>query len=340
MSSRLSPSRSPWATRLRIPVLALAACALSLAPRAQQVFTDQALFIAASGPLSAESFECFPAAPTSSSAPIVAPAFTLTIAPWAPSTVAPMNVQAAPNPSGPHATDGTRFVQCGATPSTNGQFELTIAFAGPVQEFGLTVTDFGEYAQLPGTLSATVLGSTYTIAANPPAQPDGGERFWGLRAPGTPFTSVVLRKTTQGDGIGIDELLHTDLGLPDHCSATWADLGLGKAGSAGVPQLTAVGRLAAGSDNQLDLSGAKASATATLVFGLSQIDAPFKGGTLVPQPLLLVTLATGPAGTLLLPFVFPAGVPAGLPLYFQIWVQDPGASFGLSASNALRGVTS
>lgn len=41
-----------------------------------------------------------------------------------------------------------------------------------------------------------------------------------------------------------------------------------------------------------------------------------------------------------MPFVLPAGVPAGLPLYFQFWVQDPLATFGLSASNGLRGVTS
>jgi hypothetical protein len=40
-----------------------------------------------------------------------------------------------------------------------------------------------------------------------------------------------------------------------------------------------------------------------------------------------------------LPFVWPAGVPAGTALYFQIWVSDPSAPAGLSASNGLKGVS-
>ncbi|MEO7997574.1 MAG: hypothetical protein ABI852_09020, partial [Gemmatimonadaceae bacterium] len=73
-----------------------------------------------------------------------------------------------------------------------------------------------------------------------------------------------------------------------------------------------------------------ATVTATLVFGLSQLNAPFKGGALVPQPFLLIPLTTNASGAANLPFVFPAGVPTGIQLYFQFWVQDPGASFGLS----------
>jgi hypothetical protein len=75
------------------------------------------------------------------------------------------------------------------------------------------------------------------------------------------------------------------------------------------------------------------------VIGVSQINAPFKGGTLVPQPMLLVFLATNPVGDLNLAFLWPAGVPAGKSLLFQYWISDPGASNGVSASNGLEGVT-
>jgi hypothetical protein len=324
---------------LRPASLVLLTCSLAAPARAQQVYTSEALFLADAGPLGTESFECFPAGPVASSAPIATPAFVMTIQPALGSTQAPMNVQAAPNPDGPHATDGARFVQAGATPVTNGQFDLTFTFASPVTEFAFTHTDFGEFASNSGALTATVLGVTYTLASNPPAQPNAVERFWGIRTPGTPFTTVVVRKTTQGDGMGFDEVLHSDLGVPDHCASLWTELGLGKTGVAGVPVLTGAGGLFASSSNQLALTSAKASSTATLVFGLAQIDAPFKGGTLVPHPLLLVPLPTSGAGTASLPFTFPAGVPAGVPLYFQFWIADPAGTQGFTASNGLRGVT-
>jgi len=121
---------------------------------------------------------------------------------------------------------------------------------------------------------------------------------------------------------------------------TWTDLGLGKAGTGGVPVLAGSGPLAPASANQIQLTGAAPSAPTTLVFGLSAINAPFKGGTLVPHPLLPVGLATNGAGALTLPFAWPVGVPPGVSFYFQCWTQDAGASFGLSASNGLVGVSS
>jgi len=99
-----------------------------------------------------------------------------------------------------------------------------------------------------------VLGVTHVIASNPPALPDASERFWGIRTPGTPFTSVVLRKSTEGDGLGLDEVLHTDLGAPDHGAATWTDLGSALPGGAGTPHLSGIGRLSAGSSNALQFA--------------------------------------------------------------------------------------
>jgi hypothetical protein len=119
----------------------------------------------------------------------------------------------------------------------------------------------------------------------------------------------------------------------------WFDLGLGKTGTNGVPLLAGTGPLSPNSVNQLDLTSGPPSSTATLVFGLSAINAPFKGGVLVPAPLLLIALPTTPDGAMSLPFVFPAGIPPGFPLYFQFWNSDTGATFNLSASNGLEGIT-
>jgi len=122
---------------------------------------------------------------------------------------------------------------------------------------------------------------------------------------------------------------------------TWTNLGSGLAGDGGlVPLLEGTGELSDGSANSLELSGARPSSTAHLFVGLTQLDAPFKGGTLVPSPVIApVSLPTSPSGTLSLPFVWPAGVPAGTELYFQHWVDDPAGPKGLSASNGLLGVT-
>ena len=49
-------------------------------------------------------------------------------------------------------------------------------------------------------------------------------------------------------------------------------------------------------------------------------------------------LPTSPSGTLTLPFNWPSGVPAGLPLYFQFWISDAGAVAGFAASNGLKGL--
>jgi len=119
----------------------------------------------------------------------------------------------------------------------------------------------------------------------------------------------------------------------------WSDLGGGLAGSAAAPLVAGSGPLTPGSGNSLHLTGALPSSPATLVFGLAPLGAPFKGGTLVPMPWLLVSLATNGSGALSLPFTWPAGAPALAALYFQFWITDPGAPAGLAASNGLEGVS-
>jgi hypothetical protein len=68
---------------------------------------------------------------------------------------------------------------------------------------------------------------------------------------------------------------------------SWENVGATLPGIAGAPFLLPTGTLAAGEPASLALPGAAPAATATLVVGLSELSAPFKGGTLLPSPDVL-----------------------------------------------------
>jgi hypothetical protein len=121
----------------------------------------------------------------------------------------------------------------------------------------------------------------------------------------------------------------------------WKNLGHGLAGTGGVmPCHTATGTLADGQVVRLDLGKALPGSSAAMVFSLTELSAPFKGGTLIPFPEFVVAgLPVDAEGDLSLASIFPAGVPAGFEIYTQYWVVDPGAAKGFSASNGLSGLT-
>jgi FG-GAP repeat len=119
----------------------------------------------------------------------------------------------------------------------------------------------------------------------------------------------------------------------------WQDLGAGLAGVTGVPELTGTGTLVAASPVTLELNGAKPLASAPLVVGLSLLFAPFKGGVMVPDVDLVLSLVTDASGDAQLAGVWPGGIPSGLTLGFQWWVQDPAGPKGFAASNALAATT-
>jgi hypothetical protein len=146
---------------------------------------------------------------------------------------------------------------------------------------------------------------------------------------------LELRTDSLGDtGFGwlVDNVVVSSAG-------SWIELGLAKPGSTGTPKLVPTGTLAPGSVNQLSMYLAKPSSIATLVFGLQHLAQPFKGGVMHPQPQALIPLPVDAVGRLEMQFTLPPGTPAGHWLYFQFWIQDAGASFGLSASNGVAGQT-
>lgn len=112
--------------------------------------------------------------------------------------------------------------------------------------------------------------------------------------------------------------------------------GGGKYGLSGVPYLEGAGPLTSGSLGSITLSRARPSSLALLFLGFATSNTPFLGGTLVPFPIASsFALNTGPSGGFTLPFVWPAGVPSGITIATQCWIQDTAAFAGASASNGL-----
>ncbi len=129
-----------------------------------------------------------------------------------------------------------------------------------------------------------------------------------------------------------------ELGSP--LPSAWTDLGQGLAGALGVPLLTGTGTLEPGEPMGLTLSAAAPLASLTLVVGFDALNAPAKGGILVPVPtILLGGFVTDAAGGYVISAAWPVGVPANTSFYFQQWVVDAGGPSGLAATNGLLGIT-
>ncbi len=104
------------------------------------------------------------------------------------------------------------------------------------------------------------------------------------------------------------------------------------------PLLRGEGVLLPNTPLTLSVERAAVSAPTTLVVGFGNISAPFKGGVLVPSPDLLIDgLSTDVNGELVLPAIWPAGIPSGFSVYLQAWSVDASGPKGLTATNGLSG---
>lgn len=113
----------------------------------------------------------------------------------------------------------------------------------------------------------------------------------------------------------------------------------GSPGTGGVvPVLEGAGPAKPGSlGNSFTISMGPASGSAFLVLGLSELAAPFKGGILGPAPdVFLPALGLDASGGLGFVFALPADVPAGLEVFAQAWLPDPGVVPAFSATNTLK----
>lgn len=124
----------------------------------------------------------------------------------------------------------------------------------------------------------------------------------------------------------------------DLVNPAWHYLGHGLEGTHGQPYLLGTDDLVGGQEFGLELEGALANTSAQLVIGFDKVNAPFKGGVLVPSPdVILRDLSTDAMGNLTLSRPWPVDVPTGTEVYFQFWVSDPAGPAGFAASNAIVG---
>lgn len=123
-------------------------------------------------------------------------------------------------------------------------------------------------------------------------------------------------------------------------ASPWVDVGGATSGVSGDPELSGSGTLAAGDPVTLELSNAKPNSTSVLLIGVTLLDAPFKGGVLVPSPdIVVMGIPTDGSGGHVLDFNWPAGIPSATQFWVQEWIADPAGPFGYSASNGLQGTT-
>jgi len=133
-----------------------------------------------------------------------------------------------------------------------------------------------------------------------------------------------------------------DLSVTATPLSAFADLGGALAGSTGLPSATGSGTPCVGNLVSVDLSGALPNTNAWLALGIGQLNAPFKGGVLIPDITFggaFLPTPTNGSGAVSLPTTWPAGVTPGVPLDFQFWIQDAGAIVGFAASNGLELIT-
>jgi hypothetical protein len=112
------------------------------------------------------------------------------------------------------------------------------------------------------------------------------------------------------------------------------NLGLGLPGGAGQPNLT-LGYVEGPDELTLDLDQAPPSSLGLIVTSPQTAYLPFLGGTLVPQFDLFRFLTTTPSGSYNVSVPITMSFPNGGVLYSQIWLVDPSAAGGFSASNAV-----
>ena len=126
-----------------------------------------------------------------------------------------------------------------------------------------------------------------------------------------------------------------DIGALEFPDGPFVDLGHSLAGAGGAPVLEFSGTPEAGGTVNVSLSNAAPAATAFFIVGGTILDAPLFGGVLVPSPDIVSAFPTG-TGALAFPVTWPAGIPSGIYIFTQVWIDDASGPLGFTASNAVQ----
>ncbi|MCB9898612.1 MAG: succinylglutamate desuccinylase/aspartoacylase family protein [Planctomycetes bacterium] len=157
-----------------------------------------------------------------------------------------------------------------------------------------------------------------------------------------PYSAVAGQPVTiaryEAMGVALGETLQAFLGFT---TKSWLELPLDLAlpGSLGALGIAGSGTLEAGTPFAIELDNAQPDVMAFCFVGLSRIDAPFKGGVLVPSPDLIVPVPTDVAGATAVGGIWPSGIPSAATFWAQWWTLDPTAAAGFASSTGLQGTT-
>ncbi len=140
-------------------------------------------------------------------------------------------------------------------------------------------------------------------------------------------------------GVGATPVV--DMGCYEH--SAWRNLGSSLSGIAGAPVLVGHGPLVRNTVAQIVVTNVAPGAGGFLLGGTHALNAPFKGGSVVPDPYSLGGFAwpvlADASGALSVDDRWPPGTHSGFTIYLQVWMVDPSAPLGVQASNAVLGVT-
>lgn len=106
-----------------------------------------------------------------------------------------------------------------------------------------------------------------------------------------------------------------------------------------VPNFGVSGLTCPGEPVGLNVSLAKPNTTAFLCVGAFELNAPFKGGVMIPDitgPGFFVGTPTNFFGSGGINTTWPEGLPSGFSLYFQYWIPDPAGVAGYSSTEGVR----
>ncbi len=207
------------------------------------------------------------------------------------------------------------------------------------------IGDFPMFIDLYPTVSLWVHGARHVDEVS--VQTDG-DWFSAWHESLSPYADAIGNNTSPwavayaGDGFGSVSSTDGHVGNPGTFASveaigSWVDSGGSLQGDPAfpAPMMTGSGPLVDDGPIGVSLLEALPGAPAYIVVGASEINAPFKGGLLVPAPNLIIILPSTP-GQLHMSGVWPAGMPSGMAISFQTWVADPSGPAGFTASNGVR----